>query len=256
MKRLFGSRLITGILAVFLFGTPLFAGAADSESSPDTDWGVGVDLYLWAPWIDVKTETGGDVEISLNDILTNLDMMFMGVVHVDKGKWSFVTDMIYFDIESDENADLPLDLALDEFDLQAWVVTPEVRYTVWQTNKHKVGLVAGARYLWIEGQLKLNTRPPLPPGSRKAKDSASVWDGIVGATGQIELSDKWYLASYADIGTGDSDLTWQAVAMFGYQFKRMDAAVGYRYLDYEFDSSDPIADLTIHGPFAGIRYMF
>ena len=135
-------------------------------------------------------------------------------------------------------------------------MTPQVRYTVSETNKYKLGVVAGARYLWIEAQLHLKTNPPLPPGSRNAKDSGSVWDGIVGVTGHMALSDKWYLQGYADIGTGNSDYTWQALAGFGYRFKRVDAAVGYRYLTYEFDSDEAFENLTVHGPIVGVRFGF
>jgi hypothetical protein len=250
------TKLLAGILGAILLGVSLSVAAAEQEPGGADEWWFGAEAYLWAPWIDVETETGSDVEITLNDILSNLDFLFMSSLTVGKGRWSLVTDLIYFDIETNENESLPLSLTLDDVDLQAWVVTPQVRYTVTDSNKYKFGLVAGARYLWLEAQLQLKTRPPLPPGSRKAEDSGSVWDGIVGVTGHMELSEKWYLQGYADIGTGDSDYTWQALGGFGYRFKRVDAAVGYRYLTYEFDSDAPLADLTVHGPIVGVRFGF
>ena len=36
--------------------------------------------------------------------------------------------------------------------------------------------------------------------------------------GVSELSDKWWLNYRFDIGAGDSDLTWNAVAQFGYTY--------------------------------------
>ena len=140
--------------------------------------------------------------------------------------------------------------------LEAWVVTPQVRYNAYETSKYKLDLVAGARYLWIEAKLQLKTRPPLPPDSRHASDSGSVWDGIIGVAGQIDLRDKWYLLGYLDVGTGDSDYTWQAAASVGYRFKKVHTMVGYRYLDYKFDSGDALSDLTVHGPYAGVRFLF
>jgi hypothetical protein len=256
MNKFFPSKLLAGFLVASLLGLSLSVAAADRAPRGADEWWFGAEAYLWAPWIDVETETGADVEITLDDILKNLDMLYMSALSVGKGKWSFVTDLVYFDIKSNENADLPLSLTLDDVDLQAWIVTPQVRYSISETNKYKLGVVAGARYLWLEAQLHLKTNPPLPPRSRDAKDSGSVWDGIVGVTGHVELSDKWYLQGYADIGTGDSDYTWQALAGFGYRFKRVDAAVGYRYLTYEFDSDSPLANLTVHGPIVGVRVGF
>ncbi len=256
MKKFHGSKLVAWILGASLLGPSLSAIAADAGSGGANEWEFGAEAYLWAPWIDVETQTGADVEISLDDILNNLDMLFMSALSVGKGKWSLVTDMIYFDIESNENEPLPLALTLDDVNLEAWIVTPTVHYTFSETDNYRIDLLAGARYLWLEAELQLKTRPPLPPGSRKASDSGSVWDGIVGVSGQMDLSGQWYLSGYADIGTGDSDLTWQVWASAGYRFKRLHAMAGYRYLDYKFDSDEAFADLTVNGPFVGVKFMF
>jgi len=50
----------------------------------------------------------------------------------------------------------------------------------------------------------------------RAEDSGSNWDAIVGARGAVDLTEKWHLFGYLDIGAGDSDLTWQAMAGIGY----------------------------------------
>ena len=256
MKKFYSSKLVAWILGASLLGPSLSAIAADAGSGGANEWEFGAEAYLWLPWIDVETQTGTDIEISLDDILNNLDMLFMGAVSARKGKWSLVTDVIYFDIESNENEPLPLALTLDDVNLEAAIVTSQVRYNFSKTDDYRIDLLAGARYLWIEAELQLKTRPPLPPGSSKASDSGSVWDGIVGVTGQMDLSDKWYLSGYADIGTGDSDYTWQALASVGYRFERVHAMVGYRHLDYKFDSSEAFADLSVTGPYVGVKFMF
>ena len=90
----------------------------------------------------------------------------------------------------------------------------------------------------------------------KATDSAHNWDGIVGVKGQWDFTDKWYATGYFDVGTGDSDYTWQVLASVAYRFKRLDAVVGYRYLQYEFDKDAPIKDLDVRGPFFGAKFLF
>jgi hypothetical protein len=96
----------------------------------------------------------------------------------------------------------------------------------------------------------------LPPEKRNSSGSDSVWDGVVGVRGRYELSDKWYVSYHADLGTGDSDYTWQVLGSFGYRFERFDAIFGYRHLEWSFDGEGALDALDISGPMAGIRYRF
>ncbi len=98
-------------------------------------------------------------------------------------------------------------------------------------------MLGGSRYLWLDAELKVEASDPL--GSRQARvsDSGDVWDRVVGINGQINPKEKWYPPYYLDVETGDSDLTWQACAGVGYSFKKLDALLGYRYMDWEFDDN-------------------
>ena len=145
MKKFYSSKLVAWILGASLLGPSLSAIAADAGSGGANEWEFGAEAYLWLPWIDVETQTGTDIEISLDDILNNLDMLFMGAVSARKGKWSLVTDVIYFDIESNENEPLPLALTLDDVNLEAAIVTSQVRYNISETDKYRIDLLAGDR---------------------------------------------------------------------------------------------------------------
>ena len=56
---------------------------------------------------------------------------------------------------------------------------------------------------------------------------------------------------YIDIGTGDSDLTWQAELGLTYAFEWGALGVAWRYLDYDLKSDGPIVDLNFNGPAVG-----
>ena len=56
---------------------------------------------------------------------------------------------------------------------------------------------------------------------------------------------------YFDIGTGDSDLTWQAELGLTYSFGWGDIGVAWRYLEYDLESDGPIVDLNFNGPAVG-----
>jgi len=62
---------------------------------------------------------------------------------------------------------------------------------------------------------------------------------------------------YFDIGTGDSDGTWQGFAGVGYKFKKFNTILAYRYLDYNFDESNQVMeDLNVKGLFLGFMFKF
>ena len=65
--------------------------------------------------------------------------------------------------------------------------------------------------------------------------------------GNVKLTEKLYIEFYGDVGTGESDLTWQAMAGIGYKFKWFDVVATYRYLDWDFDDNSAIDDLNISG---------
>ena len=95
-----------------------------------------------------------------------------------------------------------------------------------------------------------------PEASRSGSASGTVWDGIVGIKGEVTLNEKWYLPYYLDIGTGETDLTYQAFGGVGYQFSRVDLVAGWRYLRWNFDDSSAFDNMYINGPLVGVKIRF
>jgi hypothetical protein len=111
-------------------------------------------------------------------------------------------------------------------EMKGWFVNLAGSYRVHQTDRFDVQLLGGARYLSLEMGAKLDTS--LVPGEKIVDEGDDVLDAIVGVRGLAELSEKWWLSYRFDIGTGDSDLTWNASAQFGRKFDWGSLAVGYR----------------------------
>ena len=55
------------------------------------------------------------------------------------------------------------------------------------------------------------------------------------------------------MGTGDSDLTWQAIGGIGYAFSWGEGIAAWRYLDYKFNA-DKIQDINFNGPAIGVAF--
>ena len=134
--------------------------------------------------------------------------------------------------------------------MQAATVTGGVGYAVVDNDSTRVNLVAGARYLWIDLDLDF----AIGPITLNASDSGSVIDGIVGFKTRTKMADRWDFLFYADIGTGDSDITWQALGAVAYKYKSADLVAGYRYLTWNFGGADALNDLTIYGPYVGVKF--
>ena len=86
--------------------------------------------------------------------------------------------------------------------------------------------------------------------------SETNWDAIVGVKGRMALgaSREWIVPYYLDVGTGDSDLTWQGAIGLGYAFRWGDVVAMYRYLDYDFKSGKKVEELTASGPMVGVTF--
>ena len=243
-----------------------------SAASGSDQWEYDAMIYLWGAGIDATTQTGGDIDMSFSDILDDLDMTFMGGFGARKGKLSLLADVIYLDISQSDGGSETIPIlggALDitktvdtDITMKSWITTFGAGYNVVDNEKATLDLVGGARYFWLDVDIKLDLSIKGSGGrlntSRKEKvsDSDHVWDGIVGVRGQINLDKNWYLPYYADIGTGGSQSTWQAMAGVGYNFKWGDVLLAYRYLDYNFDSDFILDDLSMRGPALGARFRF
>ncbi|MCD6533033.1 MAG: hypothetical protein J7L25_03000 [Deltaproteobacteria bacterium] len=251
--------VVTGLLFVNI----LDAKARADESTDSGEWQFGLELYSWAPKISVETATGDEVNIHYSDIIENLDLTLMSTVAARKGKWSFLVDAIYLDLKADDKGSLtvPIDSNLTvgtdlEVRLKSWIVTPLLAYKIFESPKASFDFAVGARYLWMKNDLKVQTNGPLGPREVKISADGDVWDGVVAVRGQLKLSEKWFTNCFFDIGTGDSDFTWQAKAAVGYKFKKFSAVCGYRHLRWEFDNDAALDSMYITGPYAGIQFFF
>ena len=109
----------------------------------------------------------------------------------------------------------------------------------------------------LEWEFTGNFGPVTPPpltGSRE--ESIDQWDAIIGVQGQFAFGadHQWVVPYHLDVGTGDSDLTWQAMVGLAYEFGWGDLGVAWRYLDYELKSDGPITNMNFNGPALGATF--
>jgi hypothetical protein len=174
-----------------------------------------------------------------------------------KDKWSFGADVIYLHIgvHVQETTGGPFGRpeTLDvNVTLKGFISTLHAGYQIAGNDKYQLDVIAGARYLDLNLPLSID----IDDKSISHDPGGSTWDGIVGVSGVTTLNDQWYVDYYGDIGTGDSDLTWQARVGGGYKFKKFTGTFGFRYLRWNFDKKAELDNLRVIGPYVGAKWFW
>jgi hypothetical protein len=249
-------RLTTG-LAIFLCCLQAASLPVKAATGPDADrWTFGGSAYLWAAGVEGTSAEGDDIDIPFTELLGSLEGGLMGILAAQKGKWTVIADLLYLSIhEEDETTanlvGLPIELDVD-VKLRGFVSTFGVAYRVIDEDRTSLDLLAGARYF----DLDVDFEAEFAAQKIEYSDAGHALDGIIGGQALISLTDRWYVSFYGDVGTGDSEVTWQAWPGVGYRFGNVDAVAGYRHLAWETDDGDTFEDLSFSGPMLGVKFRF
>lgn len=241
--------------AAGLVSTPALAETGTSDR-----WNSSGTIYLWGSGIQGDLSNGGDIDISFGDILDDLAFAFMGTLVTRKDKWSFGGDFIYLNLKIDNSTNIPLssvpgatvDLKA-KTDINSWVINLLAGYNMVSTEQATLDAIFGARYLSLDSDLTLKVNSLQ---GRTLSDSDAVWDGVIGIRGVLNLNKKWYLPYYADIGTGQSDNTWQLLGGVGYRYNWGDIKLVYRHIEWDLGSDGLVETMSISGPAFGATWYF
>lgn len=273
----FARRSLTRPLAAIAVVAALLPLHAHADSTP-SGWQWDATVYLWLPSIGGETSFppgggGPSLDVSADDILDSLNFAFMGALGARKGPWGVATDVLYLDLGSSSKgtrnfgigqADLPASVDANlNLDITGWLWTLTGSYALVQQERVSMDVLAGARMLDLEQTLRwqLNgdiSTLPLPGRSGTSSVEATQWDAIVGLKGRASFGggSNWYVPYYLDVGTGDSDLTWQGMVGVGYSFDSVEVTGVWRYLDYDLGDNTPITSIDFNGPALGVTFRF
>jgi hypothetical protein len=269
MTRLLRNPRAPALAALLLATVP---AAAQERSEP----AFRATVYGWFPGVSGTTQFpsgagGPSLNVNAADLLGKLDMAFMGTFEGRGEKWGGLIDWVYTDISADKSG--TQDIAINGQPLPAGVtanlglgiksniVTLAGTYALVDTPSSSFGSVFGARVLSMDQTLNWAFAGTGPLGlarSGSASASETNWDAILGFRGRVRFGDglHWFVPYYADIGTGQSQLTWQAIIGLGYSFGVVEVVAAWRYLDYNFKSSSAVQSLTFNGVAVGVSFRF
>jgi hypothetical protein len=245
---LLGSVLSSAGTSTPSFEQPL---APAAEASP---WSCRVGVYGWLQAVEGDVGARGittPVDFSIPDVLDKLDLALMGVVEVGYGRWSLLADSTYVQLSVNEPTPFGLIAPSFEVNYTQFVGNYVIGYEVMKTDSQKLDVYAGARVNWVELEFDL--------GPFNRSDDKAWVDPIIGARYHAELGNSFFLRALGDIGGFgvSSDLTWQAMAGFGYRFtEQRSAFLTYRAIGTDYTSGDFVFDVVSHGPMIGVDFKF
>ncbi|MFO1311065.1 MAG: hypothetical protein U1F41_03270 [Burkholderiales bacterium] len=262
-------------LAALAVAAAALAPAAQAQV-PEDKWTFQAIVYGYFPDLSGTTKfpdrTGGSsINVGIDSILSNLNFTIMGELEARKGRWGMFTDLIYLDVGGSKND--TRDFAIGGHGVPASVsanLTLDLKGTLWTLAGEYAAINEPSTLLYVFGGARLldldqklgytltgDVGPFTGPGRSGSSDvSFSYWDAIVGVKGRYAFGDRreWFVPYYADIGTGQSDLTYQLFGGIGYSFSWGSVLAGWRYLDYNFKSSSTVESLNFNGPMIGVAF--
>jgi len=268
------------LLVSVLIAAPGIAFAADTADNPKSDEPTyDLTLYLWGTSVagQVDTDRGEfDTHISFSDLLKNLNFAAMLRGRAQFGKFSIVSDLEYFDLESDResttlrfgprgNIKVPVS---GKAELNQWIVELNGGYQIFNLKgpfsagpsdeRGTIGeLYAGGRYVALKPVLDWEVGP--------FSDKTGEWerwiDAVVGARVGIDLSKTVVLGIQGDVGGfnigNSSKFAWSQITSLSWHFSdSLILSLGYKFLDVKKDHGDNQIDIQLRGPFAAMTARF
>lgn len=268
MKTLLRAAMLAASVATLL---PSAAQAQDADG-----WKFKAAMYGWFPAIGGSTAFpphggGPDIGVSMGDVIDSLKFAFMGSFEATHGKWGVMTDLVYADFGASKTLNrsftiggvVPVNVnGQFVLDLKNWIWTLAGTYNLVDSPDNHTDLLFGTRLLDLSSQLSWTLTGNVGgigianPGSGSVSDS--YWDGLIGLKGRFNFGEgrRWFVNYLADVGTGQSDLTYQGLIGVGYDFDWGSVIASWRYLGYEFKSSSHVQDLNLSGPLVGVVLRF
>lgn len=229
-----------------------------SESGDSDAWRVSVSPYIWASGISGKVGQFGQPPARLNssfsDVMSELDVAFMGAVDARHGRFSLLGDVMYSQLSGSGNTDFGILSRSVKIKSKSFSGFVGAGYTVLESDRGHLDVIGGARLWSASTKIAFNGGAL---GGRSRTDSATWVDAVAGVRGQYALNERWYLTGWGVIGAGQAKLDWDVTAALGYQFEsNLSAMLGYRALGVNYDRNGFVYNVIQQGPILGFAYRF
>ena len=255
---------VAAVLALYAAAVVATAARAQSlapDSAFSSGWTYEATPYIWFAGVKGETRVGTrlpavEVDASFSDLASNLDMGLTGSMEARKGRWGMLFDLLYVNLSADAEPVLPDRSGENTADLKQLLLQLAVAYRVLDNGATSVDALFGARY--SRGDVDVTLVPGvLRPFGSERSGNVGWTDAFAGTRITHKLSDRWSLVAYADVGSGESDSSWQFIAGANYRFSAtMIGKLGYRALSMDYQQTQFAYDIKTSGIYAGLGFRF
>ncbi len=182
-----------------------------------------------------------DTDLDLNfrdDLLEHLSGAFSAHYEAKNGRLTLIGDYMYAELdpstELPNGAEVDIDFKNKMWEVAAaWDVAGSPGSTTWQvlggvrSNKQELRVQAGSPVL-----VSINEK---------------WYDGFIGGRVFAPFANNWTFIGRLDVGAGDSDSVWNALAAIDWRFQPWGSLLlGYRWLDYDYDNGKQGRDRYVY----------
>jgi len=240
------------------------AKAADIAPPPEAEsgWQFEVAPYGWLAGLSGEAAQFGlpeqDIDISIRQVLENLDIALMGLVQVRNERFSAFSDLVYAKLTDEIHT--PKGILAEKLEVTSKTLmwTVGAAYSIYYDPEvANFDLVVGGR-LW-----SLDTEAKLKGGifGGNSFDDGETWvDPLIGAKGRVSLSPEFFLTGwglFGGFGITNDHLMWDLFGGVGYEFWPGTSVVaGYRAVSVDYEKGDFIYDTVQQGPLLGVDFRF
>lgn len=246
-------RLFVGLMTIALVSAAPGRAAAQQADG----WEVSVvPMYFWAASLNGTMGVGPaslPIELDFSDAADHLSSAFAFHFEASRGRWGVMSDLNFVGLESEAPLTVGGRTVQSEVDFDSTIFEAGASYIVVPSTKF--GIIGGLRTYTIAPRVDL-TNPPT--GSTTSLDvSKTSANAFVGAVLRPRITSRLTFIGRADVGAGQADFTWSALAGLGYQISRWgDLEFGFKALGIDVTGGDRdlrTFDVDQYGPIFGLR---
>jgi hypothetical protein len=233
--------------------------AAVEAAAPSSPWTFSVSLYGWTAGVDARARTlpplpAVDINLSITDVLENLDIAVMGLIEARNGPWMLMADLVYSRISPGRSFSVAGLNGTVGLDSRAFIGLGAIGYRLWDNGRLSFDGFVGARVWSLDNTLTLT----VPGVGSVDYGKRKTWtDAVVGGRVILRLTDKVFASMIGAVGGLNANFEWDIYAGLNYEFSdRWAGFAGYRALHVDYESGNFLYKATQHGPVLGVSARF
>lgn len=248
-------RALAALVALFAASQPALA---------EEGWRFRLSPYVWFAGLEGNVATvpplpTAPIDISPRDALDDTQASLMVILDAKKGRHGAFVDLLYTDVESDDElVPQPINLTLRSR-TKSTIVTLAYEYELYNQDGVVIDLLAGGRYWYVDSKLSFRGGLGLLAGRSISNDESWV-DPVLGVKARAPLGDsRFFVAGGAGIGGFGvgSDHFYELSLNVGYQWTdAIGTALGYRMFDVDYEDGGFVYDVRQKGWQLGLTWAF